>query len=274
MAHRAHTGSVTGGHQNRFVPTETDPSSIIYFNNLDVHAQGRTQAMAEIFHHCVYLKSAGLMSDMAIVSSSGARFQDFTGGSGMVAAHRAVSAILIDGRTTAHLPVSLSCPRFREQMIAPQARTDMLQVVANYADCLFEREAIEPTLQMIRTALSWQPLGGPLENNMLATSISLLGEIYDAAYKRAIDNYDPLLLRKQLSGAQTSLDLSFLSSEIDTLLDDSKWSPATRHRPSDEIGLPPVILSAEREAATLAQPALASSDAISAASEALDQARH
>jgi len=275
MGNRSFTNAVPGGHATRYVPTEHDPSSIIRYNELAVHAQGRTQAMAEILHHCVYLKSAGLMGEDAVISSAGARFQDFTGGSGLVAAHRAVSAVFIDGQSTASLPVSLSHPRFRERMIAPQARTDMIQTVANYADCLFEAEAIGPTLNVIRSALSWQKANAALEINMLADSIHQLQETYSAAYMRAIETYEGRIAEKgyvehRIGSGPITLP-GFSNAEI--VIDDDAISLASRHRPSHELWAPQIILISQKEAAGQAQPDLVSSDIIAQTSEDLDRAR-
>jgi len=240
MGNRSFTNAVSGGHATRHVPTEHDPSAIIRYNELAVHAQGRTQAMAEILHHCVYLRSAGLLGDNAVISSAGARFQDFTGGSGLVAAHRAVSAVLIDGRTTAQLPVSLSHPRFRDRMVAPQARTDMIQVVANYADCLFEAEAIGPTLNVIRSALAQQPLGAALERNMLSDSIHQLQEAYSAAYERAVLTYDGRIADKGYVEHRIGSGPILSAGEI--VIEDDAISLASRHRPSHELWAPQIIL--------------------------------
>jgi len=275
MGNRSFTNAVAGGHAARFVPIEHDPSSIIRYNELAIHAQGRTQAMAEILHHCVYLKSAGLMSESAVISSAGARYQDFTGGSGLVAAHRAVSAVLIDGQTTARLPVSLSYPIFRDRMIAPQARTDMIQTVANYADCLFEAEAIAPTLNVIRSALSWQPVSAPVERNMLSDSIHQLQETYSAAYTRAIETYEGRIAEKgyvehRIGSGPINLP-GFANAEI--VIDDEAISLASRHRPSHELWAPQIILISQKEAAAQTQPDLVSSDVIAEASEDLDRAR-
>jgi len=187
---RTHVGPVAGGRQTEPVWIERERGPVPFdILSVEKHARGRTETMAEILHHCVYLKSRGLIRWEAVVSSCGARLQDFRGKIEVPAAHQAMCTILLDSMRTDQMHVSRNFPKFRAIMVAPQARTDFVGKAVNYSDNLLEEVLIAPALDLFRTTINRQPGERRLEVNMLSDAIFRFRDLSLQSFDRALEAY-------------------------------------------------------------------------------------
>ena len=188
---REFTGHVVGGNASAKAP------HVINFNGILPHAKGRVAAMTEIATHLMVTKSLGYIPEVQ-ATYAGAYFQDFSPpkNSGFVQAHRAMFSVEIGGTNLANYAFALSNPKLRGVLKAPQARTDTMQPVANYADRLLEISATKPTLDCLNHMTSWQRSGRKLEINALADTIHIMREILVNAHVDAIKKSENILYKR------------------------------------------------------------------------------
>ncbi|WP_046867657.1 hypothetical protein [Microvirga massiliensis] len=152
--------------------------------------------MAETLLHIAYIKSASMVPPTARLSSTGAQFQDFRGGNGFVMAHRAIMAINLNGRNIATVPNQPSQARLREILKAPQARTDPLTPVANYADRLLEIAAEKPVLECYQRVFDAQKPGRPVEINLVVDETYKMIDILHGCYDQAAEKHSSNLKKR------------------------------------------------------------------------------
>jgi hypothetical protein len=176
---RTITGPVAGGTE-----TKLFSSSPLEPRNLESHAKGRVVATTDLLIQSVYLKHAS--GGNFVSGVTGAKFQDFPGTRLQVAAHRAFFAPQMDGRNIADLPMALQNLQLRSALKAPQAQTDMMFPVDNYADRIWEIVGTTPILQIFKQTVDQQKKGAPFEINLvLDASCRLRAAITDACDQAA-----------------------------------------------------------------------------------------
>ena len=153
---RTKTGFVTGGMQQYRLPSPINPGE------LAIHAIGRLNTMSEILVQATCLRSRGLVHQAT--GHGGALFQDvmgdYSGTSRVAAAHRALFALHLDSANAANVPSIVGRPLFRNLLIAPQARTDLVIRPVNYSDQLLENAVSAEIFRLFQsTLLSRSPVG-------------------------------------------------------------------------------------------------------------------
>lgn len=159
MGKRENTGSVAGGMAGRQLPPGLD------VGDWSGHAEGRLNAMAEIAVNALFLKSRGFAS--VVSGYRGAAYQDFRGDDEtihrIVGAHRALFALHLNGTNMAQLPEVKKRAGLAKQLIAPQARTDMLPKPANDADSRLETAVNSTVYTCLEHAFYAQATGQPVD---------------------------------------------------------------------------------------------------------------
>lgn len=277
---RTYTGPVTGGRQTEPVWIERERGPVPFdILSVEKHARGRSDTMAEVLHHCVYLKSRGLIRAEAVVSPCGARLQDFRGKTEIPAAHQAICTVLLDSMRTDQMKVSRNFPKFRAIMVAPQARTDFVGKAVNYSDNLLEEVLIAPALDLFRTTIIRQPGEQRLEVNMLSDAIFRFRELSLQNFDRAADLFQE---RRQKEG-WISVPISrlgeagFRDLDIDARLDrfeeNLRVDEEVWRRPSQQLPNPEIFLGMQKDAVARAIPELVKTDVIEERNCGLDKAR-
>lgn len=194
------------------------PSGVYNLRALGDHAKGRTDAMAEIILQAAFLRSAGLLPvDTKPISASGAKYQDFAnpGTPHYVMAHRATLTVTVGGLNFVHFVGQRY--RFRELLIAPQARTDPLPPPANYADVLFEIVSKDKTMALLQQVLRIQRPGQAVESNAIVHAVGTLKTWYSKCFDEAIDKSQAIL---ELRGWEREL-VQMKNARQQSLLDES-----------------------------------------------------
>jgi len=194
------------------------PSGVYNIRALGDHAKGRTDTMAEIILQAAFLRSAGLLPvDTKPISASGAKYQDFAnpGTPHYVMAHRATLTVTVGGLNFVHFVGQRY--RFRELLIAPQARTDPLPPPANYADVLFEIVSKDKTMALLQQVLRIQRPGQAVESNAIVHAVGTLKTWYSKCFDEAIDKSQAIL---ELRGWEREL-VQMKNARQQSLLDES-----------------------------------------------------
>lgn len=173
MSRRTETGAVAGGLGQREFPPGLD------VGDWPLHAKGRLDSMAEITVNAMFLKAKGVAGFAS--GYHGAKFQDYFGDREtmhrMVAAHRALFALHVDGVNMAYLPHVAARPNFSRRLAAPQARTDMIPEPANYADSRLESACNDQVFHCLRLAVEQQPKNKPLDKLLALKTIAKTREL-------------------------------------------------------------------------------------------------
>ncbi|WP_148213084.1 hypothetical protein [Methylocella silvestris] len=191
---RRYVGPVPGGHPIRDFPNWP---SLHQFDSLTTHAQGRMQSLAGQAFMLLKLKSRGKIGDADYISFGGAAVQDFPGGPGYTAAHRAIGGVYVNGVSIDVSPRIAAPPALRKMLWSTDAATDFVQPGAvNYGDGPIERLAklrVEPRLQSF---IQRQKPGTALEVNMCADLIGVLKEDLVKVHDDVADDFTSRLARR------------------------------------------------------------------------------
>ncbi len=187
-------GPVAGGHPQRNFP---DWPARDQFDNLTTHAQGRMQSLAGQAFFLLKLKSSGIIGPDDFISFGGAVVQDFRGGPGYVAAHRAIGGLRLNGCSIDAWPRITANPQLRRMLWSTDAATDFVQPGAvNYGDGAVERLAKQTVQPRLGEFVAMQKAGKPLEINLCADLVGILKEDLVAIHDDIADNYTPRLARR------------------------------------------------------------------------------
>jgi hypothetical protein len=187
-------GPVAGGHPKRNFP---DWPARDQFDNLTTHAQGRMQSLAGQAFFLVKLKSRGVIGAQDFVSFGGARVQDFRGGPGYVAAHRAIGGLCLNGVSIDDCQRIVANPALRQLLWSSDAPTDFVQPGAvNYGDGAVERMAIRRVQPKLIDFVQRQRVNEPLEINLCLDLIGILKEDLVKVHDDIANDYAPRLARR------------------------------------------------------------------------------
>lgn len=151
------------------------------------HVFGRDEVTATVLNNVAYSKAKKWVDATDIVGSTGAVYRDQQGTDAFPAAHRFVCNPTIGNRDIPQLP-RFSALALREEFKAPLRKTDILPVVVNEADRIFETHgASEAVLKAIRGLIYEQPSGKPVNTRLVEASILKVLLDFDRAYEKAID---------------------------------------------------------------------------------------
>jgi len=181
-----------GGPQN--------PSFILagfQIHEIEAHITGRNEAAVQVLTGVAVLKSLGLIppgQDRA--GQRGAAFQDSKGTPLHPRAHRFPCNPTISGRSLPEFAHSRS-PMLAEALKRPLAITDLLPLVANYADGLFEANgACDAAVAAVQKVLDGQPSGQPVNPQLVRDTLTHdlfpgFQRAYDEALSKAQDKPNP-----------------------------------------------------------------------------------
>jgi hypothetical protein len=130
-----------------------------------------------------------VIPDHSTVSITGAAYQDARGTTDYPRAHVLPGNVRINGQNIPDLV--LIQPRLMEELAAPLKRTDMLPVLFNYADRLFEDTGgIHALLAVCRWVVAEQRPGQPMRPDLIDDAyyrhaVPDYGSAYEAAARRA-----------------------------------------------------------------------------------------
>ena len=177
-----------------------NPSFILagfQIHEIETHISGRNEAAAHVLAGVAVLKSLGLIhpgQDRA--SQRGAAYQDNQGTPLHPRAHRFPCNPTIGGQNMPALAHPRS-PMLAEALKKPLAQTDLLPLVANYADGLFEANgACDACVAAIQKVIDGQPSGKPVNVQLVRDVLTqdlLPGFLraYDEALAKAQEKPNP-----------------------------------------------------------------------------------
>ncbi len=158
-------------------------------NALARHIRTRNQETIRFCVNLAYLRMKNVVPDGSTVSVTGAAYQDARGTTDYPRAHVLPGNVRINGRNIPDLV--LSQPRLMEELTGPLKRTDMLPVLFNYADRLFEDTGgIDALVAVSRWLLAEVRPGQQLRPDLIDDAyyrhvVPGYGAGYEAAARRA-----------------------------------------------------------------------------------------
>jgi hypothetical protein len=177
---------IVGGAVPNRVPVLSDISGR---NALARHVRARCQETIRFCTNLAYLRMKGVIVDGSTSSMTGAAYQDARGTVAYPRAHVLPGNLCINGQNIPDLVSGQ--PRLMAELTAPLKRTDMLPVLYNYADRLFEDSGgIDALLAVSRWIASEQRVGQPIGPMLIDEAyyrhaVLDYGEAYIAAAGRA-----------------------------------------------------------------------------------------
>ena len=148
---------IIGGAQN---PNFILPGFQIH--EIQAHVDGRNSASTQVLAGVAFLKSLNLIAPHSRAGHRGAVYQDAKGIPLNPRAHRFPCNPTVGGR---NLPViaATRSPWLAETLKAPLGATDLLPLIANYADGLFEASgACDAVVSSIQMVVDGQASGQPV----------------------------------------------------------------------------------------------------------------
>jgi hypothetical protein len=166
-------------------------------HEIEAHIHGRNEAAVEVLTGAAVLKSLGLIpASQNRAGQRGAAYQDAQGTTLSPRAHRFPCNPTIGGRNLPDL-AHPSSPMLAEALKKPLAVTDLLPLVANYADGLFEASgACEAAVEAIQKVLDGQLSGQPVNVQLVRDALTRhllpgFSEAYDKALLKAQQTDNP-----------------------------------------------------------------------------------
>jgi len=238
-------------------------------HEIEAHITGRNEAAAQVLTGVAVLKALGLVppgQDRA--GQRGAAYQDSQGTPLHPRAHRFPCNPTIAGRSLPEFAHSRS-PMLAQALKRPLAITDLLPLVANYADGLFEASgACDAAVASIQKVLDQQPSGQPVNVQMVRDVLTQdlypgFLRAYDEALSKAKEKPNPNVPQFHITDPNL----------VDTLNRRSMTMEYAPNRPKHNIeGVVDILLM---EKGMTAVPANAAPGAIQAyASQLLGMAAH
>jgi hypothetical protein len=166
----------------------------IELRDLELHVRGRAQATAEVAIGVAFLRSQGWIQESAVITYTGAAYQDATGTPEHQRAHRFPCNPKINIWNLPEVPPR-GAWQLRDALKRPLAVTDFVPAAVNYADGVFERSgACETVVDMIEFIVAGQTNGRPLHVNLVRhalTHIALPGyqRAYELARRKILDEW-------------------------------------------------------------------------------------
>jgi hypothetical protein len=153
------------------------------------HVRARSHETIRFLTNLAYLRMRSVIPDNSTLSITGAAYQDARGTTAYPRAHVLPGNVRINGMNVPDLVASQ--PRLMAELTVPLKRTNMLPVVFNYADRLFEDTgAIDVLVAACRWLVGEQKSGEAIGPNLMAAAYDQhvkigYGAAYEAAAKRA-----------------------------------------------------------------------------------------
>jgi hypothetical protein len=244
---------MTGGVQN--------PAFILagfQIHEIEAHVYGRNEASVQVLAGVAILKSLGMIPlSQARASHRGAAYQDGQGTTLSPRAHRFPCNPTIGGRSLPEFAHARS-PMLAEALKYPLAVTDLLPLIANYADGLFEANgACAAVVDAIQKVLDNQAAGQPV-NVQLVRDVLTQGLL--PGFLRAYE--DALSIAQQKDNPNVP-SFSILDPGFVNLLNARSISmPDTPNRPKTNIEGVADILLLEKNMANGSVPSSAAPAAI------------
>jgi len=154
---------ISGGEVENRVPLLSD---ISFKNALARHVRTRSEETIRLCVHLAYLRMRGVIPDGSTVSVTGAAYQDARGTRAFPRAHVLPGNVCVNGSNIPDLIASQ--PRLAMEFTGPLKRTDMLPLLFNYADRLFEDTGgIDALADVARWVIGEQDADEPIAPDLI-----------------------------------------------------------------------------------------------------------
>jgi hypothetical protein len=186
------------------------------------HVRARSHETIRFLTNLAYLRMRGVIPDNSTLSITGAAYQDARGTTTYPRAHVLPGNVRVNGHNIPDLVANQ--PRLMAELTVPLKRTNMLPVVFNYADRLFEDTgAIDVLLAASRWLVGEQPNGQMIGPYLMANAYDRhVAPGYAAAYEAAAKRAETMsagdwvkLVKKGKSTITESPDQGFIMVDAD-----------------------------------------------------------